>query len=96
MALGCALYQVSNLHWRRERSLKKPPQYAGMSSLVDFFTDDRDVIVSYKWAWVYIIAGLLVALTILMVQWLTTPSIAEDTPPDVPSGSPGGVCQVVR
>ncbi len=67
-----------------------------MSSLVDFFTDDRDVIISYKWAWVYIIAGLLVALTILMLQWLTTPSIAEDAPPDVPSGSPGGVCQVVR
>ncbi|CAL8461505.1 g1036 [Coccomyxa elongata] len=54
-----------------------------MSSLIDFFTDDRDVIISYKWAWVYIIAGVLVALTILMVQWLTTPSIAEITPSDV-------------
>ena len=68
-----------------------------MSSLIDFFTDDRDVIISYKWAWVYIIAGLLVALTILMVQWLTTPSIAEDNSKYVPpSGEPGGTCQVVR
>lgn len=68
-----------------------------MSSLIDFFTDDRDVIISYKWAWVYIIAGLLVALTILMVQWLTTPSIAEDNATDVPPlGDSGGTCQVVR
>ena len=65
--------------------------------MIDFFTDDRDVIISYKWAWVYIIAGLLVALTILMVQWLTTPSIAEITPSDVVrQDNPGGVCQVVR
>ena len=68
-----------------------------MSSVIDFFTDDRDVIVSYKWAWVYIIAGLLVALTILSVQWLTTPSIAEDAPADSPApNDPGGACQIVR
>jgi hypothetical protein len=77
--------------------LKNPPYYEGMSSLIDFFTDDRDVIISYKWAWVYIIAGLLVALTILMVQWLTTPSIAEDTPSVVVrQDNAGVVCQVVR
>jgi hypothetical protein len=68
-----------------------------MSSVIDFFTDDRDVIVSYKWAWVYIIAGLLVALTILSVQWLTTPSIAEDAPSDSPApNASGGACQIVK
>lgn len=68
-----------------------------MSSVIDFFTDDRDVIISYKWAWVYIISGLLVALTIVLVQWLTTPSIEEDTLSDQPrSEDSGGLCQVVR